>query len=89
LAHAPRSAARWAALACVAPLAACVPAWAVTPMRATLRLASLLAASSVLIVMLHAVAAGRVSGGYGVLASVPLWAAFVLERRVIQRRGRL
>jgi hypothetical protein len=92
MAHTPRSAARWAALACLAPIAFCVPAWAVTPMRASLRVASLLAAAALLLVVLHAVGAGRVSGGYGVFAALPLFASLVVARRglrePIPRRAR-
>jgi hypothetical protein len=73
--------ARWAAVACLAPIALSVPAWAVTPMKAMTRVASVLAAGGILVVVLHAVAAGRASTWCGLVAAVPLCAALIRARR--------
>jgi hypothetical protein len=81
-----QSPARWAALACLSPMAACVPAWAVTPMRTAVRLATLLASAALLIVVLHLVASGRVGAWLGPIASVPLWAA-LFDARFIRPRA--
>lgn len=73
--------ARWAAMACLAPIALGGPAWAVTPMRARERVGSGVAAAMLLIVVLHLIAAGRVSALWGPLAAVPLCASVIVARR--------
>jgi hypothetical protein len=80
--------ARWAALACLVPIATCVPAWAVTPMKPVARVASILAAAGALIVVLHALAARRVGIWCGPIASVPLCASLIVARMGITPRGR-
>jgi len=70
-----------AALACLAPLAFGVPAWAVTPMSKALRSGSLLATATFLVVVLHLIAADRMNAASGVLVSAPLYAALVYSRR--------
>jgi len=81
IAHRAEGPSRWAALVCLAPLAAFVPAWAVTPMKAGRRVASLLASAALLIVVLHAVAAGRVGPWCGALAAAPLCVAMIVARK--------
>jgi hypothetical protein len=72
---------RWAALACLAPIALSGPAWAVTPMSHGRRVASILAAGGLLIVVLHAIAAGRITALFAPVAAVPLLAASIVARR--------
>lgn len=70
-----------AALACLIPVAFAGPAWAVTPMRGRLRVLSVSTAATLLIVVLHALAARRAAVWCGVFASAPLWAALTHARR--------
>jgi hypothetical protein len=70
----------WAALPCLAPIAAAVPAWSVTPMSSAARATSVTATAAMAIAALHLTAAGRVPPGWGCVAVVPLVAATALAR---------
>jgi hypothetical protein len=74
---------RRAALACIAPLAAVVPAWGVIRLGLGARLAGAAVAAGLAITLLHAVAGGRLGPLWLSLASAPLvlQAAFALSRR--------
>lgn len=76
----------WDALPCVAPLALAVPVWAVTPMAAALRLATVAASGATAVFVLHGIAAGRFGSAFGLAAAAPL--VLVLLSKWRPRRSR-
>jgi hypothetical protein len=70
----------WAALPCLAPIAAAVPGWAVSPMSRTARAASVTVTAALAVALLHLIAAGRLSPLWACGAVVPLLAATARAR---------
>jgi hypothetical protein len=70
----------WAALPCIAPIAALVPGWAVTPLSPFARALSLGASAVIAVFALHGIAAGRLAAIHGITASIPLVVATLIGR---------
>ena len=72
------------AVLAIGPLAALTPPWITSPMKAGHRIVGGLAVGGLLIVLLHATAAGRVAPAFLMLGTSPLLVQIVASRRALR-----